>query len=337
MDIHELLKTTAEHGGSDLHITTDHNPLMRVDGDLQPVSDTQPSRKEVETLIKKLVDKEQDYDAFDKGEEIDLSYEIADVGRFRVNVYQSDAGPAVAFRLLPHDIPDLESLGFGKLHKALCSKPHGLILVTGPTGSGKSTSLASMINYINQSQPKHIITIEDPIEYKYKNAKALIHQRENGKHTHGFNEALRAALRQDPDILLVGEMRDLETIRLALTAAETGHLVFATLHTRSAPQTASRIIDVFPGNEKQLVQTMLSNTLQAILGQVLLKREGGGRIAAQEIMLGTSAIRNLIRENKISQMHSAIQTGRDQGMQTLNQHKKRLAGEGYISWDYVED
>ena len=256
---------------------------------------------------------------------------MPNIARFRVNAYQQQRGPSIAFRAIPDNVPTLGELGFQGRFENLCDLPNGIIIVTGPTGSGKSTTLAAMIDYINTTMNKHIITIEDPIEFIHKCKNCLINQREINHSTKSFNAALRSALREDPDIILVGEMRDLETIRLALTAAETGHLVFATLHTNSAAKTIDRIIDVFPAAEKDMVRAMLAESLRAVIAQTLLKRPGGGRIAAQEVMVCTPAIRNLIRENKIPQILSAIQTGQAQGMNTMEQHLQKLAQENLIA------
>jgi len=262
--------------------------------------------------------------------ESDFSFEISGLARFRVNAFVQNRGAAAVFRTIPSKVLTMEKLGMGEVFKKISNNPRGLVAVTGPTGSGKSTTLAAMIDYINSTKYEHILTIEDPIEFVHESKKSLINQREVYRDTHGFNEALRSALREDPDIILVGELRDLETIRLALTAAETGHLVFGTLHTTSAAKTIDRIVDVFPAAEKAMVRSMLSESLQAVVSQTLLKKVGGGRVAAHEIMIGTSAIRNLIREDKIAQMYSAIQTGQSVGMQTLDQCLKGLVQKGLV-------
>ena len=263
--------------------------------------------------------------------ETDFSFEVPDLARFRVNVFNQNRGAAAVFRLIPEEVLPMEKLGMGKIFEQISSFPRGLVVVTGPTGSGKSTTLAAMINFINNTRYEHILTIEDPIEFVHQSKKCLVNQREVHRDTLGFSEALRSALREDPDIILVGELRDLETIRLALTAAETGHLVFATLHTTSAAKTIDRIVDVFPAAEKAMVRSMLSESLQAVISQALLKKVGGGRIAAHEIMLGTPAIRNLIREDKVAQMYSAMQTGSNVGMRTLDQHLQQLVQSGLVS------
>jgi len=263
--------------------------------------------------------------------EVDFSFEIPNVARFRVNAFNQDRGAAAVFRTIPSVVLSLDDLDAPQIFREICTKPRGLVLVTGPTGSGKSTTLAAMLDYINEKFRSHILTVEDPIEFVHQSKKSLINQRELHEHTHSFENALRSALREDPDVILVGEMRDLETIRLAMTAAETGHLVLATLHTTSAPKTIDRIVDVFPAAEKSMVRSMLSESIQAVIAQTLLKRVGGGRVAAHEIMIGTSAIRNLIRENKVAQMYSMIQTGQSSGMQTLDQCMQGLVRDRLIT------
>jgi twitching motility protein PilT len=258
--------------------------------------------------------------AYEAQLEVDFSFELRDVARFRVNAFNQERGAGAVFRTIPSVVLTLEQLEAPKIFKDIADTPRGIVVVTGPTGSGKSTTLAAMVDYVNEKEYGHILTIEDPIEFVHKSKKCLVNQREVGPHTHGFAEALRSALREDPDVILVGEMRDLETIRLALTAAETGHLVFGTLHTSSAAKTVDRIVDVFPAAEKEMVRSMLSESLRSVISQTLLKRkDGNGRVAVHEIMLGTPAIRNLIRENKVAQMYSSIQTGQSLGMQTLDQ------------------
>jgi len=286
--------------------------------------------KEVHGLIYDIMNDKQrkDYEEF---LETDFSFEVAGVARFRVNAFNQNRGSGAVFRTIPSKVLTMEDLGMGQVFKDICAVPRGLVLVTGPTGSGKSTTLAAMVDHINDHRYEHILTIEDPIEFVHESKKCLVNQREVHRDTLGFNEALRSALREDPDIILVGELRDLETIRLALTAAETGHLVFGTLHTTSAAKTIDRVVDVFPAQEKSMVRAMLSESLQAVISQNLMKKMGGGRIAAHEIMIGTSAIRNLIREDKIAQMYSSIQTGGSLGMQTLDQCLERLLQKGLIS------
>jgi twitching motility protein PilT len=304
--------------------------MIRVDGDVRRINLPPMEHKEVHGLIYDIMNDKQrkDYEEF---LETDFSFEVPGVARFRVNAFNQNRGSGAVFRTIPSKVLTMEDLGMGQVFKDIASVPRGLVLVTGPTGSGKSTTLAAMIDYINDSRYEHILTIEDPIEFVHESKKCLLNQREVHRDTLGFNEALRSALREDPDIILVGELRDLETIRLALTAAETGHLVFGTLHTTSAAKTIDRVVDVFPAEEKSMVRSMLSESLQAVISQTLMKKMGGGRIAAHEIMIGTSAIRNLIREDKIAQMYSAIQTGGSLGMTTLDQCLEKLLKKGLIS------
>jgi twitching motility protein PilT len=330
MDIAELLTFSVKNKASDLHLSAGLPPMIRVDGDIRRINIPALEHKEVHALIYDIMNDKQrrDYEEF---LETDFSFALPGVARFRVNAFNQDRGAGAVFRTIPSKVLTLEDLDAPKFFAELCTKPRGLILVTGPTGSGKSTTLAAMINHINNNDYAHILTVEDPIEFVHESQKCLINQREVHRDTLGFNEALRSALREDPDIILVGEMRDLETIRLALTAAETGHLVFGTLHTTSAAKTIDRIIDVFPAAEKDMIRSMLSESLQAVISQTLLKKVGGGRIAAHEIMVGTAAIRNLIREAKVAQMYSAIQTGRKDGMQTLDQNLKEQVDKGLIT------
>jgi len=330
MDITELLAFSAKNGASDLHLSAGLPPMIRVDGEVRRINLPAMEHKDVHRLVYDIMNDKQrrDYEEF---WETDFSFEIPGVSRFRVNAFNQNRGAGAVFRTIPSKILSMDDLGMGKVFKDVSDFPRGIVLVTGPTGSGKSTTLAAMIDYINSTRFDHILTVEDPIEFVHQSKKSLINQREVHRDTRGFNEALRSALREDPDVILVGEMRDLETIRLALTAAETGHLVFGTLHTTSAAKTIDRVVDVFPAEEKDMVRAMLSESLQAVISQTLLKKNGGGRVAAHEIMLGTPAIRNLIRENKIAQMYSAIQTGGAMGMQTLDQCLKNLVGKGLIS------
>ncbi|MEZ5490110.1 MAG: type IV pilus twitching motility protein PilT [Gammaproteobacteria bacterium] len=330
MDITELLNFSVKQGASDLHITAGMPPLIRVDGDIRRINVPEMDHKEVYSLIYEIMNDKQRKD-FEEFMETDFSFEIPNLARFRVNAFNQNRGAAAVFRTIPSKVLTMEQLGMGEVFRKISNVPRGLVVVTGPTGSGKSTTLAAMIDYINSEKYEHILTIEDPIEFVHTSKKALINQREVHRDTLGFNEALRSALREDPDIILVGELRDLETIRLALTAAETGHLVFGTLHTTSAAKTIDRVIDVFPAAEKDMVRSMLSESLQAVVSQTLLKRPGGGRVAAHEIMIGTSAIRNLIREDKVAQMYSAIQTGASAGMQTLDQCLKDLLAKGLVT------
>lgn len=330
MDITELLAFSAKQGASDLHLSAGLPPMIRVDGDVRRINLPPMEHKEVHGLIYDIMNDKQrkDYEEF---LETDFSFEVPGVARFRVNAFNQNRGAGAVFRTIPSKVLTMEDLGMGQVFKDVSSVPRGLVLVTGPTGSGKSTTLAAMIDYINDTRYEHVLTIEDPIEFVHESKKCLVNQREVHRDTLGFNEALRSALREDPDIILVGELRDLETIRLALTAAETGHLVFGTLHTTSAAKTIDRVVDVFPAEEKSMVRSMLSESLQAVISQTLMKKMGGGRIAAHEIMIGTSAIRNLIREDKIAQMYSSIQTGGSLGMQTLDQCLERLLKKGLIS------
>ena len=304
--------------------------MIRVDGDVRRVNVPSMEHTEVHDLVYDIMNDKQRKD-FEEFLECDFSFEIPGLARFRVNAFNQNRGAGAVFRTIPSEILSLEDLNAPKIFKDISEIPRGVVLVTGPTGSGKSTTLAAMVNHKNESEYGHILTIEDPIEFVHTSKKCLINQREVHRDTLGFNEALRSALREDPDTILVGEMRDLETIRLALSAAETGHLVFGTLHTSSAAKTIDRIVDVFPAEEKDMVRAMLSESLRAVISQTLLKKNGGGRVAAHEIMMGTPAIRNLIRENKIAQMYSAIQTGQQFGMQTLDQCLQGLLKDGVIS------
>jgi len=329
LDITKLLNFAVKSGASDLHLTAGMPPMIRVDGDMRRIDLPMMDHKTVHALIYDIMTDKQrkDYEEF---LETDFSFEVPDLARFRVNAFIQNRGAAAVFRTIPAEVLPMEKLGMGKIFEQISSFPRGLIVVTGPTGSGKSTTLAAMIDFINNTRYEHILTIEDPIEFVHQSKKCLVNQREVHRDTLGFNEALRSALREDPDIILVGELRDQETIRLALTAAETGHLVFATLHTTSAAKTIDRIVDVYPAAEKAMVRSMLSESLQAVISQALLKKVGGGRVAAHEIMLGTPAIRNLIREDKVAQMYSAIQTGANVGMRTLDQHLQQLVQSGLV-------
>jgi len=330
MDIAELLAFSVKHEASDLHLSSGLPPMIRVDGDIRRINVPALEHKTVHELVYDIMNDKQrkDYEEF---LETDFSFEIPGLARFRVNAFNQDRGAAAVFRTIPSKVLSLDDLGCPDTFRNIVNVPRGLVLVTGPTGSGKSTTLAAMIDYKNDNDYSHILTIEDPIEFVHISKKSLLNQREVHRDTLGFAEALRSALREDPDVILVGELRDLETIRLALTAAETGHLVFGTLHTTSAAKTIDRIIDVFPGGEKGMVRSMLSESLRAVIAQTLLKKIGGGRTAAWEIMVGTPAIRNLIREDKVAQMYSAIQTGQAHGMQTLDQHLQELLKKGMIS------
>jgi twitching motility protein PilT len=330
MDIGELLAFGVKNRASDLHLSAGLPPMIRVDGDVRRINVPPMDHTTVHDLVYDIMnDKQQkDYEEF---LECDFSFEIPGLARFRVNAFNQNRGAGAVFRTIPSEILSLEDLKAPAIFKDISDYPRGVVLVTGPTGSGKSTTLAAMVNHKNETEYGHILTIEDPIEFVHTSKKCLLNQREVHRDTLGFNEALRSALREDPDVILVGEMRDLETIRLALSAAETGHLVFGTLHTSSAAKTIDRVVDVFPAEEKDMVRAMLSESLRAVISQSLLKKIGGGRVAAHEIMIGTPAIRNLIRENKIAQMYSAIQTGQQFGMQTLDQCLKGLVEKNVVT------
>ncbi|MBU2923175.1 type IV pilus twitching motility protein PilT [Colwellia sp. 4_MG-2023] len=330
MDITELLAFSVQHEASDLHLSTGSPPLIRVDGDVRKLNIPAFDAKDVNALVYDIMNDRQRKE-YEEKLEVDFSFEVPNLARFRVNAFNQNRGPAAVFRTIPSTILSLDDLGCPDIFRDISDTPRGLVLVTGPTGSGKSTTLAAMVDYINDSKNDHILTIEDPIEFVHENKMCLINQREVHRDTLSFEAALRSALREDPDVILVGEMRDLETIRLAMTAAETGHLVFGTLHTTSAPKTIDRIIDVFPAAEKAMVRSMLSESLRAVISQTLIKKVGGGRVAAHEIMIGTPAIRNLIREDKIAQMYSSIQTGMSNGMQTMDQCLQNLVSRGIIT------
>jgi len=332
MDIGELLAFGVKNGCSDLHLSSGLPPMRRVNGDVRRVNVPPLDHKEVHDMVYDIMNDKnrKDYEEF---LECDFSFEVPGLARFRVNAFNQNRGAAAVFRTIPSEILSLEQLGAPAIFKDVSDYPRGVVLVTGPTGSGKSTTLAAMVDHKNNTEYGHILTLEDPIEFVHQSKKCLMNQREIGRDTLGFNEALRSALREDPDVILVGEMRDLETIRLALGAAETGHLVFGTLHTSSAAKTIDRVVDVFPAAEKDMVRAMMSESLRCVISQALLKKKGGGRVAAHEIMIGTPAIRNLIRENKIAQMYSAIQTGAQFGMKTLDQDLERLLKEGVIDRD----
>ncbi len=319
MDITELLAFSVKNKASDLHLSSGLPPMIRVHGDVRRINLPPTEHKDVHAMVDDIMNDAQ-RKHYEDNFECDFSFEIPNLARFRVNAFNQNRGAGAVFRTIPSKVLTLEDLNAPRVFKDISEYPRGIVLVTGPTGSGKSTTLAAMINHINENQHAHILTVEDPIEFVHESKKCLINQREVGPHTHSFSNALRSALREDPDVILVGEMRDLETIRLALTAAETGHLVFGTLHTSSAAKTIDRVVDVFPAAEKEMVRSMLSESLRAVISQTLLKtKDGAGRVAAHEIMIGTPAIRNLIRESKVAQMYSAIQTGAQLGMQTLDQ------------------
>ena len=330
MDITELLDFSVKHNASDLHLSSGVSPMVRIDGDVRKLSVPALTHQEVHRLVFEIMNDAQ-RNEFEEKLEVDFSFELHNVGRFRVNAFNQSRGCAAVFRAISGTIPTLESLDAPDIFKKIANAEKGLVLVTGPTGSGKSTTLAAIVDYINRNHNKHILTIEDPIEFIHPNIKCLINQREVHRDTRSFANALRSALREDPDVILLGEMRDKETISLALTAAETGHLVLGTLHTSSAAKTIDRIIDVFPGSDKDMVRSMLSESLRSVITQKLLKRNGGGRVACHEIMMGTPAIRNLVREDKIAQMYSIIQTGAVYGMQTMEQHARQLLSQGIVS------
>nr|WP_321275674.1 type IV pilus twitching motility protein PilT [uncultured Vibrio sp.] len=335
MDITELLDFSVKHNASDLHLSAGVPPMVRIDGDVRKLGIPAFTHQEVHRLVFEIMNDAQRSE-FEEKLEVDFSFELQNVGRFRVNAFNQSRGCAAVFRTIPSSIPTLDQLEAPEIFSKIASGQKGLVLVTGPTGSGKSTTLAAIVDYINRNHNKHILTIEDPIEFVHTNNKCLINQREVHRDTHSFQNALRSALREDPDVILVGEMRDKETISLALTAAETGHLVFGTLHTSSAAKTIDRIIDVFPGSDKDMVRSMLSESLSSVIAQKLLKRNGGGRVACHEIMMATPAIRNLIREDKVAQMYSIIQTGAAHGMQTMKQNARQLLAQGIVSHEEAD-
>lgn len=331
MQITDLLAFGAKNKASDLHLSSGISPMIRVHGDMRRINLPEMSAEEVGNMVTSVMNDHQ-RKIYQQNLEVDFSFELPNVARFRVNAFNIGRGPAAVFRTIPSTVLSLEELKAPSIFQKIAESPRGMVLVTGPTGSGKSTTLAAMINYINETQPAHILTIEDPIEFVHQSKKSLINQRELHQHTLSFANALRSALREDPDVILVGEMRDPETIGLALTAAETGHLVFGTLHTTGAAKTVDRIVDVFPAGEKEMVRSMLSESLTAVISQNLLKtHDGNGRVASHEILIANPAVRNLIRENKITQINSVLQTGQASGMQTMDQSLQSLVRQGLIA------
>ncbi len=331
MEISDLLAFAVKNKASDLHLSAGLPPMIRVNGDIRRINLPDMSHQVVHEMVYDIMNDGQ-RKVYEEHLEVDFSFEVPTLARFRVNAFNQNRGAGAVFRTIPSKVLTLEDLNAPQIFKEISSQPRGIVLVTGPTGSGKSTTLAAMVDFVNESEYGHILTVEDPIEFVHQSKKCVINQREVGPHTHSFSNALRSALREDPDVILIGEMRDLETIRLALTAAETGHLVFGTLHTSSAAKTIDRIVDVFPAAEKEMVRSMLSESIRAVISQTLLKtKDGTGRIAAHEIMIGTPAIRNLIRENKVAQMYSSIQTGQSVGMQTLDQCLQDLVRRNQVS------
>jgi len=330
MDITQLLAFGVQQGASDCHLSSGEPPMLRIHGDLKKLDHPSLTREEVHAMVYDIMS-DLHRKVFEETHECDFSFEMGDIGRFRVNVFMQRKGEAAVFRTIPTKILTLNQLAMPRVMKELCQKEKGLVLVTGPTGSGKSTTLAAMVDFINNDYEGHIITIEDPIEFVHVSKKCLINQRELGTHTQSFANALRSALREDPDVILVGEMRDLETIQLALTAAETGHLVFGTIHTSSAPDTVNRIIDVFPPNQQAQIRTQFAESIEAVITQTLLKKKAGGRCAAVEIMTGTTAIRNLIRENKIHQIPGTMQVSQKDGMQTMDMALMDLVNRGIVT------
>lgn len=335
MDISELLIFMVENKGSDLHISSGVQPVVRIHGDMTKIDVPPLDKDDVHRMIYDILN-DQQRKVFEENLELDFSFALGDIARFRVNVFKQQRGDAAVFRTIPTKIPTFEELNLPKVFMDIARMEKGLVLVTGPTGSGKSTTLAAMIDLINSEEKGHILTIEDPIEFVHPSKNCLVNQRELGPHTKSFANALRSALREDPDVILVGEMRDLETISLALTAAETGHLVFGTLHTSGAPKTVDRVIDVFPAAQQAQVRAMFAESIQAVITQALFRRKDGkGRIASFEIMIGTPAIRNLIREGKIAQIPSIMQTSKGIGMQTMEASVQELLMKNLVTREEV--
>ena len=332
VSLHQLLKTMTEMGGTDLHVTTNSAPQIRVDGKLRPLDLPPLSAVETKQLAYSVLTDAQKH-RFEENLELDFSFGIKGLARFRANVFSQRGAVAAVYRTIPYEIRGFKDLGLPPVIASICDKPRGLVLVTGPTGSGKSTTLAAMLDKINSERHEHMLTVEDPIEYLHQHKKCVVNQREVHADTHSFSNALRAALREDPDVVLIGEMRDLETISMAISAAETGHLVFGTLHTTSAISTVDRIIDVFPTDAQQQVRVQMSSTLQGVISQTLVPKVGGGRVAAREILVATDAVKSLIREGKSQQILNLMQTGKQHGMSTLEDELLRFYAEGLISAD----
>jgi twitching motility protein PilT len=330
MDISDLLKIALNADASDLHLSAELPPLLRIDGDIQPTAMPPLTQSQIHSLVYDIMDDKQ-IALYEKNSEIDFAWDFSQIARFRVHIFRQDRGTTAIFRVIPLKILTLQQLGLGGIYHKLSAKPRGLVLITGAAGSGKTSTLAAMVDHINNTSCKHIITLESPIEFAHHSAKSLVSQREIGRDSKSFSTALRAALHEDPDVIMVGEMRDIETIRLALTAAEAGHLVLATMHTSGASTTINRIIDMFPTDEKPLVRSILAESLQAVASQTLLKRKAGGRVVASEIMVATSVIKNLIRDNRVDEIYSALQTGASSGMKTMDQSLTRLVGQGIVS------
>ncbi|MCB0318346.1 MAG: type IV pilus twitching motility protein PilT [Bdellovibrionales bacterium] len=330
MDITKLLQFAFQQDASDLHISAGEPPMMRIHGDMKKIKGPELTLEQTHAMIYDILGDAQ-RGKFEEKSELDFSMQLGEVARFRVNVFRQNRGLGAVFRKIPTKILSFNELNLPPILAEIAMKEKGLVLVTGPTGSGKSTTLAAMIDYVNETKEGHILTVEDPIEFVHRSKKCLVNQREVGPHTHSFANALKSALREDPDIILVGEMRDLETISLALTAAETGHLVFGTLHTSSAPKTVDRIIDVFPADQQAQVRAMFAESIQSVVTQTLCKKVGGGRCAAQEILIGTTAVKNLIREGKIHQISSVMQTSQNVGMQTMEMHILELFDKGLVT------